>query len=136
MRFGPTVTVVDASVLFTALADPRPHAQRIRRQLRQLDLEAPDFIHLEVTSVIRRHVATSLLGSVPATNALASLTKFPVRVHQVRPFIPRIWQLRHNISIYDAAYVALSEATNSVLLTGDKRLAAAAAGICEVELVD
>lgn len=130
------MTVVDASVLFTALADPRPHAKRIRRQLRILNLEAPDFVHLEVTSVIRRHVAASLLGVQPAAKALATLTSFPITVHGVRPFIPRIWQLRHNISIYDAAYVALAEATNSVLLTGDKRLAQAATGICDVEIVD
>jgi predicted nucleic acid-binding protein len=136
MRFGLTVTVVDASILFAALADPRPHAQRIRGHLRTLNLEAPDFIHLEVTSVLRRHVAASLLGVQPAAEALAALTSFPIAIHGVRPFIPRIWQLRHNISIYDAAYVALAEATNSVLLTGDKRLAAAAAGICNVEIVE
>lgn len=127
--------VVDTSVVVEALVDGGPSGQRARQHLRR-HLIAPSHLQLEVISAIRRHLSAHLLTSEAAAAAVAGLLDASIELKSIEQHIPRIWQLRHSISIYDAAYVALAEATNSVLLTGDKRLAQAAAGICDVELVD
>ena len=127
--------VVDASVVVEALVDGGPSGQRARQHLRR-HLIAPGHLQLEVISAIRRHLSTQLLNTEAATAAVTGLLEASIELKSIEQHIPRIWQLRHNISIYDAAYVALAEATNSVLLTGDKRLAQAATGICDVEIVE
>ena len=125
------MTVVDASVV----VDGGPSGQRARQHLCR-NLIAPGRLQLEVISAIRRHLSAQLLNTDAAAAAVAGLLETPIKLKSVEPHVRRIWQLRHNISIHNAAYIALAEATNSVLLTVDKRLAQVAAGMCEVEIVE
>ena len=67
--------------------------------------------------------------------ALADLADLPVRRYPHDILLPRVWELRNNLTAYDAVYVALAEALDAPLLTRDKRLAAAAGHHARVELV-
>ncbi|RED36140.1 hypothetical protein BJ123_10873 [Rhodopseudomonas thermotolerans] len=67
--------------------------------------------------------------------ALADLADFPLQRHPHEFLLPRIWQLRNNLTAYDATYVALAEVLEAPLLTRDKRLAGAAGHRAQIELV-
>ena len=127
--------VVDASVLAPALSDDTADGDAARAALAGRTLSAPDVIDLEVLSVLRRHVATDQLGVPRARLAVADLLDLPLqRVPHLR-VIDRCWDLRHNLTVYDAAYVALAELLDLVLVTGDLRLATAPGLRCSVEVV-
>jgi predicted nucleic acid-binding protein len=132
---GPIVIVVDASVLATALADDGPDGDRGRARLRGETLTAPELIDLEIASALRRQVAAGKLEQRRAEFALSDLSTTPVRRERHGRLIARCWELRSNLSIYDAAYVALAEALGVTLLTADARLARAAGIRCPVEVL-
>jgi predicted nucleic acid-binding protein len=66
--------------------------------------------------------------------ALDDLAALPARRAPHRPLLPRCWELRDNLTVYDAAYVALAEALKATLLTGDRRLARASGPKCPIEI--
>jgi predicted nucleic acid-binding protein len=99
-------------------------------------LAAPELIDLEVVSVWRRHVAAKLMTARRATAAVSDLEELPLRRAPHRPLIERIWELRHGLTPYDAAYVALAEGLNVAILTADARLARAPGVNCDVEVID
>jgi predicted nucleic acid-binding protein len=132
-RCGPTVIVVDASVLATCIGDDGPDGDRARTRLRGERLAAPELVDLEVASVWRRQIRTGAMNARRAALALADLTVLPLRRAPHRPLLDRCWELRDNLTIYDAAYVALAEALGVLLLTGDARLARAAGPTCTIE---
>jgi predicted nucleic acid-binding protein len=123
------VIVVDASVLATALGDDGPDGDHARARLRGERLSAPELVDLEVTSVLRRQVHSG------AAQALADLAALPLRRTPHRPLLARCWELRDNLTVYDASYVALAEALEVTLLTGDGRLAHAPGLRCHVEIL-
>jgi predicted nucleic acid-binding protein len=127
--------VIDASVLAAALADDGPSGDRARARLRGERLTAPAIIDLEVTSVLRRRSAGAHLDGRRCQLALTDLVALPLRRCPHRPLLPRCWELRHNLTIYDAAYVALAEALGVPLLTADQQLAQAAGLRCQVEVL-
>lgn len=127
--------VVDASVLVTALADDGADGDRVRARLRNEQLAAPQVIDLEVASAWRRLLAAGGLDARRAALALADLAALRIERATHGPLLNRCWELRDSLTIYDAAYVALAELLEAVLLTGDARLAAAPRIRCEVELV-
>jgi len=129
------VIVVDASVLAPALADDSADGQLARAALRGQDLTAPELLDLEVVSVLRRQVAAGMLSVRRAEQALGDLLSLPVRRVGHGPLLPRCWELRHNITIYDAAYVALAELLGVVLLTSDERLSKAPGTRCAMQLL-
>ena len=97
---------------------------------------APDVIDLEFANTLRKLVLRQKLSAEIASRYLREwaandLTRCP---HTV--LLPRIWQLRNNITPYDASYVALAEALGIPLATADRRLARAAAEHCEVVLIE
>ncbi len=128
--------VVDASAMLEGL--PRtPAAGTIEARLfaRDRSLHAPHLIDVEVAQVIGRYAAR---GDVPGDRggaALVDLADFPLRRYSHDFMLPRIWALRNNLTAYDATYVALAEALDAVLLTRDRRLAAAAGHRARVEVV-
>ena len=127
--------VVDASVIAAALIREDFVADRLRARLVGERLSAPAVMDIEVVSTWR---GLSRAGRVPARRAevaLADLGGMPLERSPHGPLMPRIWELRDNLSAYDAAYVALAEALDTVLLTGDARLARAPAIHCDVELL-
>lgn len=92
---------------------------------------APEIIDLEVTSVWRR----TLTDERRAALALADLADIPLQRAQHLPLLARCSELRHNLTAYDACYVALAEALEVPLLTADRRLTRASGIRCEVETI-
>lgn len=129
-----TVIVTDASVLVVALADDGPDGDQARVRLRGERLAIPELADLEVTSVLRRQVTAGAVDARRAGLALGDLAAMPARRAPHRPLLPRCWELRDNLTIYDAAYVALAEAMGTTLLTGDRRLARAPGPRCHIEI--
>ncbi len=125
--------VVDASVLATALGDDGPDGDRARARLRGERLSAPELVDLEVASVLRRQVRGGEVDIRRAGLALADLAALPLRRAPHGPLLARCWELRDNLTVYDASYVALAEALDVTLLTGDGRLARAPGPRCRVE---
>jgi predicted nucleic acid-binding protein len=129
------VIVVDASVLAAALADDSPDGDRARARLRGERLAAPEIIDLEVVSVLRQREGGGHLDGRRCDLALTDLVALPLRRASHRPLLARCWELRHNLTVYDAAYVALAEALGAALLTADQRLAHAPGPRCQVEVL-
>lgn len=127
--------VVDASVLASALGDDATDGDAARARLRGERLTAPNLIDLEVGSVFRRQLLAGELDVRRADLALADLIAFPLRRVPHRRLLHRCWELRDNLTIYDAAYVALAEALEVPLLTSDSRLSRAPGLRCPVELL-
>jgi predicted nucleic acid-binding protein len=115
--------VLDASVVVELLING-PLAEAIRHELIQ-DNDAmivPYLIDIEVVSALRHLAAAQRVDQHRWEHALADLAALPAERCSHLPLIPRIWELRHNFTAYDAAYIALAEATNSVLYTSDLNL--------------
>ena len=96
---------------------------------------APHLIDVEVTQVIRRHVAAGVISAARGQAALLALADLPLMRFAHADLLPRIWELRPNLSAYDAAYVALAEGLNAILVTRDGRLAGAPGHWARIELV-
>ena len=127
--------VVDASVVAVALGDDGADGERARDRLTDYALAAPELIDLEAVSVWRRHVAAKLMTARRAALAVSDLENLPLRRSPHRPLLHRIWELRHSVTPYDAAYVALAETLDVVLVTADARLARASGIRCEIEAI-
>lgn len=127
--------VVDASVLVVALADDGADGGAARKRLRGEVLAAPELVDLEVVSVLRRQQFLGAVGLQRAQLALSDLEAIPLRRAPHRPLLWRCWELRHNLSAYDAAYITLAEALGTVLLTGDVRLASAPGPRCAIAVM-
>ena len=126
--------VVDASVLVVALADDGPDGDQARARLRGEQLAAPELLDVEVASVLRRQVRLGTAAPRRAELALADLAAAPVMRAPHQPLLDRCWELRDNLTIYDATYVALAEALGVDCLTGDVRLATATGPRCHIEV--
>lgn len=98
-------------------------------------VHAPHILDIEVLHVLRRYAACGEMAPDRAQAAIGILTDLPIRRYPHLLLLPRVWQLRHNVSAYDAAYLVLAEILGATLMTGDRRLAAAAEGFAEVELI-
>jgi predicted nucleic acid-binding protein len=85
--------------------------------------------------VLRRQLAAGALDARRAGLALDDLAALPARRAPHRPLLARCWELRDNLTIYDAAYVALAEAMHATLLTADRRLARAPGPRCPIEVL-
>ena len=127
--------VVDASILAVALGDDGAQGATARQRLRGEVLSAPELIDLEVLSVLRRNVASGLMTVQRGAQAMGDLIELPLQRASHRPLLRRCWELRHNLTSYDASYVALAEALDVPLLTADARLARALGKQCRVELL-
>ena len=126
--------VVDASVLAVAIADDGQDGDQARARLRGERLAAPELVDLEVTSVLRCQILGGATDARRSHLAMADLAALPLLRATHRPLLARCWELRDNLTIYDAAYVALAEALQATLLTGDRRLARATGPTCHIEV--
>jgi predicted nucleic acid-binding protein len=98
-------------------------------------LHVPHLLDLELLRVLRRHFFARLLPLENCERAIANLGILPLTRYPHTEFLPRVWTLRHNLTAYDAAYVALAETLGATLLTRDARLAAASGHRARVEVV-
>jgi predicted nucleic acid-binding protein len=129
------VIVVDASVVVTALADDGRDGDQARLRLRGERLAAPHLIDLEVISAWRRMVAAGDLDDRRAGLALADLAVLRLERVAHGRLLPRCWELRANLTIYDAVYVALAEMLRATFVTADARLAHAPGSRCPIEVL-
>jgi len=129
------VIVVDASVLAPALADDGTDGDRARSRLRGEQLVAPELVDLEVLSTLRRAARAGRLDERRSGQALDDLAALPLRRVPHLALVPRAWALRDNLTAYDAAYVALAEALDALLLTADGGIGKANGVRCEVEVL-
>ncbi len=128
--------VVDASaVLESLLRTAGAEAVEARLFDPRQSLHAPHLLDIEVAQVVRRYVAAGDIDATSGQAALADLADLPLQRYPHDILLPRIWELRHNFSAYDAAYVALAEGLDAVLVTRERRLAAAAGHRARIELV-
>jgi len=130
------VIVADASVIIDVILRT-PGSDRVATRLldEKETLHAPHLLDIEVAQVLRRYVARQELHEDRARNAISLLVAFPLTRYSHEPLLERIWELRANITAYDAAYVALAEALGAVLLTRDAKLASAPAAARVAELI-
>jgi predicted nucleic acid-binding protein len=118
------VIVVDASAAVAALTSVPPHQSVIDRLADDSDLHAPHLIDVEYLHVLRRFVWTGRLSPETAVDARTGLLALGITRYSHELLLERMWALRHNLTAYDAAYVALSELLEAPLVTTDARVAA------------
>ena len=129
---GPML-VVDASCLVEVLVGG-PDAEPVRQRMAgDRDHAAPHVVDVEAFGVIRREHLRGRLDATAATQAVEDLRLWPGERFGHRLLLGRSWQLRDTVRGWDAMYVALAEALDAVLLTTDRRLAAASGPTCRIE---
>jgi predicted nucleic acid-binding protein len=122
--------VVDSSVIVAALLSTNDDGAWAERVIEDGSLFAPELIRVEVTNIIRRLERAKEMTSPEAHAAYADFMELDLYLHPFEPFSDRIWELRHNVTSYDAWYVALAESLDLPLATLDTRLIAAQGPLC------
>jgi predicted nucleic acid-binding protein len=115
--------VLDASLVVELLTNG-DLADSIRDRLEQRNESfiAPHLIDIEVMSALRNLAVGGRIGADRSQQFLADLAALPAERYSHLPLLERIWELRHNFTAYDAAYIALAEATDATLYTCDEKL--------------
>jgi predicted nucleic acid-binding protein len=125
--------VLDASVVTDALVRQGNDAAPARLLLAgELRLHVPSVLAAEVTSALRKHVARGRISAPDALSAVNRVSRLRARRYAFEPFADRVWQLRDNVTVYDAWYVALAEMLGVELVTTDDRLRRANGPRCPV----
>lgn len=129
--------MIDASALLEVLLATDAGERVSARVYREGEtLHAPHLLDLEIIHVLRRGCLIGKLQPSRAAEALADLSGLRLVRHPHQPYVPRIWQLRHSLTAYDAAYVALAEALEAPLITRDGRMASAHGHRAKIELIE
>lgn len=116
--------VLDASGAIELLLYTIPGRRLAARLANEAEtVHAPHLIDLEIAQVLRRYVSSGALDERSGAVALRRWREFDAERYPHEPLLGRVWQLRANVSAYDAVYVALAETLSDVLVTGDRRLA-------------
>ena len=127
--------VVDASVVVEVLLRSDAGVGLEERLFEGDDpLHAPHMLDVEVANALRRCALHGDIDERHGRDALADLAAMSIERHGHQPLLERIWQLRHNLTAYDAAYLALAESLGAPLLTCDAGLASVAGHHARVEL--
>ena len=127
------MTVFDASVFVDALVGAGPHGELARAELRgRTTLEVPAVFKAEAMSALRGLVLRNALSQARAAAAIEQVRTTRAVLYPIEPFTTRIWDLRANLTIYDAWYVALAEWLATDLVTADENLRNAPGPRCEV----
>jgi predicted nucleic acid-binding protein len=117
--------VVDSSVVVAALVDTGANGAWAEKILEQDGLYAPEHLRVEAANVLRRLERGKEITEQEANAAFEDLIELDVELYAFEAFGERVWELRHNVAIYDGWYVALAEALDLPLATLDGRLAKA-----------
>lgn len=125
--------VVDAALVAAALIDDGPVGTWADGVVSRGDLAAPHLMPVEVANILRRTVLAGDLSVELATLAHNDLLALRVHLYPYEPFAQRVWELRENVTAYDAWYVSLAERLEVDLATLDRRLARAPGPRCGFE---
>jgi predicted nucleic acid-binding protein len=129
--------VIDASVLANVIADDAGDGQRARDAIREADgLSAPEQVDVETVAVLRKRWFAGTLSDGRFAAAVNDLVDLDVDRYPALPLLRRAYELRANVSPYDATYVALAEGLACALVTADARLANAPGATCEIRLLE
>jgi predicted nucleic acid-binding protein len=129
------VIVLDASAAVDWLLQTSA-GQRVESRIYSHNepLHAPHLLDLEVAQVLRRLTREGVVSAHRADEAIHDLLDLRISRYPHFVLLPRIWQFRHNLSAYDAAYVGLAEKLGATLITGDRRLASASGHSARIEV--
>jgi predicted nucleic acid-binding protein len=130
------VIVVDASAVLELLLNT-PAGQAVSERITAAGhgLHAPHLVDVEIAQALRRYAREGHLAPTEASAVIDDLHDLDLNRHAHEPLLDRMWQLRQNFTAYDAAYVALAEALDTVLLTCDARLTRAPGTAHRIELI-
>jgi predicted nucleic acid-binding protein len=128
--------VVDSSVLVAALVDSGPAGIWSEQVISAGFLASPHLAVVEALNILRRLELADQLTELEAASAQKDLQELEIDLLPARPFEERIWQLRRNLTCYDAWYVAVAEALGLPLATLDRRMARAPGPQCEIVCPD
>ena len=117
-----TRLVCDASAVVALLLDAGPGGQWVAEAISGAQLAAPSLLPFECSNIIRRHELAGLVSADQAAQAHADLLALPVEHWPYELLGLRVWELRTNLSSYDASYVAVAELTQAPLVTLDRRI--------------
>ncbi len=128
--------VLDASALLEVLLN-RPAAGAILDRIsgEGESLHVPHILDVEVLQVLRRFSLSGNLDPTRGEEAVKDLLDFPLNRYPHEPLLARAWELRHNLTAYDAVYVALAEALDAPLITRDGKLASATGHAATISLL-
>jgi predicted nucleic acid-binding protein len=127
-----TRVVCDASALTALLLDAGPDGQWVTEAFTRAELAAPSLVGFETANIVRRHEITGLISPDQAAQAHADLLDLAIEHWPHEILAARAWQLRLNLSIYDASYVALAELLGATLITLDRRIGRAPGLRCAI----
>ena len=128
--------VVDASIVANAIGDDGPDGHVARRRSRSAGgLAAPDLVDVETVSVLRKRWLVGHISDGRFASAIEDLEDLELDRYATLPLIRRAYELRANVTAYDATYVALAEGLDCPLVTADARLATAPGIRCEIQLL-
>lgn len=124
--------VVDASALVAVLVDSGREGEWTESALAGSSLAGPELVLAEASNMLRRLERAGEISRLEATSGHDDLLRLDLELFPFAPFAERAWTLRHNLTIYDAWYVALAEALDCPLLTLDRRIGRTGGIECEV----
>lgn len=128
--------VVDASAILELILGTEEAARIGDRLFRPNESWcAPHLLDLEVAQVLRRYAASGEITPERGREALEDLAALPIHRYPHDFLLERVWELRHNVTAYDAAYIALAESLSAPLITRDARLATAPGHHVRIELI-
>lgn len=123
--------VADASAAVSALLNSGAARDLLARER----VHVPHLVDVEVTSALRRSVAAGRVTAAQGLAAVGTWRRLGVTRHAVTGLLIRVWELRENVTSYDATYVALAEALDCPVVTADRRLARAPGLRCPVTVI-
>lgn len=126
--------VIDAALAVAALVDSGPDGSWADAVLGEDALAAPHLMPVEVANILRRSVRAGQIAAETAALAHADLLALPMELFPYAPFADRVWELRDNVTAYDAWYVALAETLDADLATLDVRLSQARGPRCSFRI--
>lgn len=128
--------VIDASVLANVVGDDGNDGQRARLEFRNAaDVAAPDLADVETVAVLRKRWIAGTVSDQRFAAAVEDLEQLEIDRYPALRFMRRAYELRANVTVYDAAYVALAETLGCELLTADQRLANASGPRCTIRVL-
>ena len=128
--------VLDASILANVIGDDGADGRRARSEVRSArELAAPDLVDVETVAVLRRRWVAGAISDSRFVEAIDDLEAIELARYPTLPLMRRSYSLRADVTSYDVTYIALAEALDCELLTGDRRLARAPGPRCVIRLL-
>ena len=128
--------VLDASILANVIGDDGANGRRARSEVRSAgEIAAPDLVDVEAVAVLRKRWMAGTISEIRFEEAIYDLEAIEMERYPALPLMRRSYDLRANVTSYDATYIALAEVLDCVLLTGDRRLARAPGPRCVIRLL-